>query len=127
MASIVVVSGPNKGDFYPLDKARSTVVGRGEDCLIQIVDQQVSRWHLKISFDGTQKRYQASDVGSANGTFINDKQITGAVSLSADTMIRIGDSELMFTAMDFPTRASAFQYYERERQRGELDKDTIVD
>ncbi|MHC4108345.1 MAG: FHA domain-containing protein [Planctomycetota bacterium] len=127
MASLLVFSGPHKGDFYPLDKGRATVIGRGEDCHIQIVDEQISRSHLKILFDGSDNSYQAVDMSSANGSFIDNRKITGPVRLTGDTIIRIGDSEVMFTRMNFDSRASALQYYERERKRGELEKDTLIE
>ncbi len=51
MAFLLVVSGPNEGDFHPLESKRSVTVGRNEDCTIQIVDAKVSRTHLRVSPD----------------------------------------------------------------------------
>ncbi|NIM61855.1 MAG: FHA domain-containing protein, partial [Acidobacteria bacterium] len=64
MAFLLVVGGPNEGDFHPLPK-ETVSVGRDEACTVQIVDEAVSRHHLKIRFDAA--AWLASDDDSANG------------------------------------------------------------
>ena len=56
MASIVILTGPQKGDYYPLGQ-RTNVVGRDEALPIQILDELVSRKHMQICFDRQQKQY----------------------------------------------------------------------
>ena len=125
MASILVVDGPSKGAYYPLEE-RMVLVGRDEDCLIQIVDEQVSRMHLKIWYEPTGKVYRARDMKSANGTFIEGRQIEGEVPLVPNTKIRIGNTELLFSELDYSTPEIAFEHYERQRQRGERGKETMI-
>ena len=125
MASILVVDGPNKGEYYPLEK-RMVLVGRDEDCLIQIVDEEVSRMHLKIWYEPAGKSYRARDMKSANGTFIEGRQIDGEVPLVPGMKIRIGNTELVFSEMDFSTPEVAFEHYEQERQKGERGKETMI-
>ncbi len=72
MASLIVTSGVNKGDYYPLGQ-RTTVIGRDEAVPIQIVDQKISRKHMQIRFEGEQ--YYAIDMKSKHGVFINNVQI----------------------------------------------------
>ena len=122
MASILVVTGPNQGDYYPLGR-RTIVVGRDEGCPIQIVDERVSRKHVQIRFDQADGRYHALDMKSGNGTVVNDCRISEAVSLADGDVIAIGVSELMFMAVDFPDRETAFEHY---RKRGERTKSTVI-
>ena len=122
MASILVVTGPNQGDYYPLGH-RTIVVGRDEGCPIQIVDERVSHKHVQIRFDQADDRYHALDMKSGNGTLVNDRRISEAVSLADGDVIAIGVSELMFMAVDFPDRETAFEHY---RKRGERTKSTVI-
>ncbi len=122
MASILVVTGPNQGDYYPLGN-RTIVVGRDEGCPIQIVDERVSRKHVQIRFDQADGRYRALDMKSGNGTVVNDRRISEAVNLADGDVIAIGVSELMFMAVDFPDRETAFEHY---RKRGERTKSTVI-
>ncbi len=122
MASILVVTGPNQGDYYPLGR-RTIVVGRDEGCPIQIVDERVSRKHVQIRFDQADDRYHALDMKSGNGTVVNDRRISEVVSLADGDVIAIGVSELMFMAVDFPDRETAFEHY---RKRGERTKSTVI-
>ena len=124
MASILVVDGPNEGDYYPLERPM-ILVGRDEDCLIQITDEQVSRMHVKIWL-AQDKSYFARDMKSANGTFVNKKPVSDEVKLANGDIIAIGNSELMFSELDFPDRVEAFKHYERQRDQGERYKDTMI-
>lgn len=61
--------GPGMGARYTVAD-QPVVIGRGNDCEIQINDHSVSRRHARIqpSADG----YYAADLQSTNGTFVND-------------------------------------------------------
>ena len=122
MASLLVVSGTNEGDSYPLGR-RTLVIGRDEVCPIQIVDDTASRKHAQIRFDDGDGGYHALDLKSANGMFINDRRITGETSLADGDIIKIGNCELFFSALDFTDKDTAFEHY---RQHGERGKSTIM-
>ena len=117
MPFLLVVSGPNEGDYHPL-KGRTVTVGRDEECTIQIVDGLVSRRHLKVLYDEKSRRYRAFDDHSANGVFVNDKQMTGESPLCDGDIIRIGDSELIFSERDFVDRETALEHYGRRPEQG---------
>jgi S-DNA-T family DNA segregation ATPase FtsK/SpoIIIE len=122
MASIIVVSGPNEGEYYPLG-ARTMVIGRDEACPIQIVDELVSRKHMQIRFDEAAGCYHALDMQSANGVFLNGRQITIDTPLNDGDIIEIGNSKLMYTQADFEDRESAMAYFKKTGERG---KSTLV-
>ncbi len=122
MASIIVVAGPNEGDYYPLGK-RPIVVGRDEACPVQITDELVSRKHLQVRLDDGKGRYFAFDMKSANGVFVNGRKIDAETELTDGDMMELGKSKIMFTMADFKDRESAMNHYHK---RGERGKSTLI-
>lgn len=118
MASIIITSGEQKGEFLPLGR-RTNVIGRAEALPMQILDDLVSRKHLRIRYDETTKEHSAEDMDSKHGVFINDRKVTGPASLREGDQIRIGQTTLMYTEKDFDDRESALAHYKKagERQR----------
>ncbi len=57
-----------------------------------IQDEFVSHQHSRISFE--ESTYWIEDMGSANGTWINDEKIQGKTLLTAADRIRIGYTEI---------------------------------
>lgn len=87
-------TGPQMGERYVLDQA-DAVIGRTEDCQIRNTDASVSRTHARIECrdDG----YYAVDLGSTNGTFVNN--VTQRVARLADgDYLRIGNCIYRFLA-----------------------------
>jgi len=121
MASIIVVSGPSEGDYYPLGR-RTVVVGRGEQCSVQITDEHISRRHVQIRYDAASGEHIAFDMKSANGTWINGRKCEGEVTLADNDRIEVGESRLLFTTEEFPDRESAWNHW---KQRGERGRSTI--
>ncbi|MCU0917751.1 MAG: FHA domain-containing protein [Planctomycetes bacterium] len=112
MASIIVTSGEQTGEFLPLGR-RTSVIGRGEALPLQVLDDFVSRRHLRIRFDETAEGYYAEDMVSKHGTFVNQRRITTSVPLSDGDVIRIGQTTLLFTNEDFDDRESALEHYKK--------------
>ena len=124
MASITVVAGESTGDYYPLAK-RTMVIGRDEALPIQVRDELVSRKHIQIRFeeaDGAD-RFILLDMNSANGTFVNGRQITTELTLQDNDIIELGTSKLMFSTTEFPDRESALNHY---KARGERGRSTLI-
>jgi diguanylate cyclase (GGDEF)-like protein len=61
--------GPGLGRRYPLETDQ-VVIGRGFNCGIEADHPSVSRRHARIQFSRT--GHIVSDLGSTNGTFVND-------------------------------------------------------
>jgi len=77
---------------FELVKSESKL-GRGSNCEIQVDDKLASRNHAVIYFrDGG---FEIEDLGSSNGTFVNNKAITSGPILNGD-LITIGDTVLQF-------------------------------
>ena len=121
MASIIVVSGKSRGNYLPLEQAL-IIIGRDEECAMQVLDDLASRTHVEIRYDSGNDLYTAKDLDSANGVLINGRGISDSQPLKDKDVIVIGESKLVFTAEDFLDRESAMQF----AQRGEHEKDTLM-
>lgn len=116
MSSIIVISGTDKGKYYPLGK-RTSVIGRDEALLIQILDQKVSRKHMQIRFDNEKQNYFIIDMKSKHGVFVNGAKIKEEVMLADNDYIGIGETVLMFTLKDFNNAESALSHYKKVGER----------
>ena len=81
-------TGSAMGTRYAL-REKPLVVGRGDDCDVRITDNSVSRRHARI--DHTADGYHVSDLGSTNGTFVNDRQLDGPYALHDGDYLRVGN------------------------------------
>lgn len=70
-------------------------IGRARDNQITLDDPTVSRHHAWIKSEG--ERFLVFDIGSANGTFVNDEQIEEPRHLENGDVVRFGDAEFVFT------------------------------
>jgi len=70
-------------------------VGRARDNQVVLEDATVSRHHAWIKLEG--EEYLVFDIGSANGTFVNDEKIEEPHRLENGDVIRFGDAEFVFT------------------------------
>jgi len=123
MASIIVATGPQKGDYYPLGH-RTNVIGRDEALPIQVLDEHVSRKHLQIRFDPETNTYYALDMKSKHGLFINGNKIPHETPLTDGDQIGIGRTTLLFTLKDFEDRESALSHFKKV---GERIRPTVID
>ena len=123
MASIIITSGSNKGDYYPLGH-RTNVIGRDEAVPIQILDEHISRKHMQIRFDKDKGCYYALDMKSKHGVFINGRKIQDETTLADGDQIRIGAIIFLFTLKDFNDRESALAHFKKV---GERIRPTVID
>jgi len=117
MASIIIMTGSQKGDYYPLGH-RTNVVGRDEALPIQILDEHISRKHLQIRFDKDNGKYYAVDMNSKHGVLINGTKISDQTMLKNEDCITIGKTNLLFTVKDFDDRESALSHFKKVGERG---------
>lgn len=91
MAELIVQSGKLKGKRLMLP-SKEMVVGRDDDCDLRIASSLVSRKHciLKNSAEGI----IVTDLGSQNGTHVNDIPITEPTLLREGDQLRIGATVL---------------------------------
>jgi predicted component of type VI protein secretion system len=79
---------------YALD-GQNITIGRTQGCdIIFDGDTLTSRRHAILRFDAN--HYILADLGSSNGTFVNDIEITTPTTLKHGDRILIGEHELLF-------------------------------
>jgi two-component system cell cycle response regulator len=91
-ACLVVLYGDDLGKKFNLD-APSVLIGRSNKSDIQIDQESVSRNHAKIMNTG--KSVILRDLGSTNGTYVNDELIDEYVLRDGD-LIKIGRTIFKF-------------------------------
>jgi two-component system, cell cycle response regulator len=74
-------------------------LGRSPDATIMLQDTHVSRLHLAIHYDAGHEGYRIQDLGSSNGTLLNEDRITEAMLKDGDKII-IGHTMLRFSWAD---------------------------
>ena len=70
---LVVTEGSDAGRIFAVRTGESKTLGRGPDCEIHLLEQGVSRRHCTI--ENTGFAITVTDHDSANGTFLNGKQL----------------------------------------------------
>jgi hypothetical protein len=88
---LVIMSGPGVGKKFPVVPMTMTI-GREHDNNIELKDQEVSRYHARILYQGG--KYQLQDLESSSGTWLNDEKISES-PLEHGDKIRMGNTELM--------------------------------
>src|SRR5438094_151582 len=91
-ACMVVIYGMDLGKKYNLDQA-TIILGRSSKTDIQIDQESVSRNHAKIINNG--KSILIRDLGSTNGTYVNDELIDEHVLRDGD-LVKIGRTIFKF-------------------------------
>lgn len=81
------------GETVPLGAALT--IGRSTSCELPLQDTKVSRKHAVIHRQAGDE-YWVSDLGSANGTYVNQLRISQPTRLRAGDEIRIGSFVLKF-------------------------------
>ncbi len=94
-AALVVIHGMDLGRKFDLLRD-ATVVGRSSKCDIQIDQESVSRNHAK--FSNTNGRVSVKDMGSTNGTYVNDELLSGELTLRNGDLCKIGRTIFKFLA-----------------------------
>jgi pSer/pThr/pTyr-binding forkhead associated (FHA) protein len=74
------------------------LVGRAPDCHLRPASNMVSRHHCVFKQD--QYTLRCRDLGSTNGTFVNNERIQGEVFLKDGDIVQVGDVTLQVLALD---------------------------
>lgn len=96
LVTIQVVDGADRGRCFD-GLSTPITIGREEGNSIQLNDERVSRYHLKIQED--QDKIVLTDLESTNGTKVNGEEIQLRILRFGD-MISIGRSVMLFGSRD---------------------------
>ena len=89
------------GALYELGEF--SLIGRGEGATVRLAHQSISRHHATIRFEGGY--FRLFDIGSANGTYVNEAALTGSWVLNQGDRLQLGDVALVFENIEAPERA----------------------
>jgi hypothetical protein len=93
---LVMRTGPAPGKVFALTK-NEVYIGRDINNEIVINDTEISRQHSHLVL--TSEGYAIEDMGSTNGTFVNQGRITGQQLLRPGEIIRLGDNVTLLYQM----------------------------
>ncbi len=100
-AWLAILTGIHSGRLVQLNP-EGTSIGRDAQNDIILDDTAVSRLHAKVKKEAAPRRpeqFYVQDLGSSNGTFVNDKKIVRK-ALNDGDVIRIGETRLAFKIAD---------------------------
>jgi len=80
--------------IFPLPESGDVIIGRSDTADLRLDDISISRQHVRISLDG--ETVTVLDLGSHNGTYVNNVKITGARALQPNDIITIYKTTLIF-------------------------------
>ncbi|HSI58800.1 MAG TPA: diguanylate cyclase [Ideonella sp.] len=92
-ACLVLYSGEDTGKRYALDQARA-VIGRTPRAEVYIESPAISRRHAELEVAGDSVTLR--DLGSVNGTCVNEVRVEAPVLLQDGDLIRMGEVVLKF-------------------------------
>jgi two-component system cell cycle response regulator len=92
-ACIVIIYGGELGRSIKLSDEAVTI-GRDESNGVSVPLHTISRQHARLSIrDGS---YVVEDLGSTNGTFVNDEEMSGVTPLHNGDLVRCGGAVFKF-------------------------------
>ena len=91
---LVVTDGPHTGEIFHLTE-EVTRFGSIAGNHVVLQDPGVSKRHCAIRIDEEKLRYELADLGSTNGTFVNEQKVTKCFLKDGD-VIGLGKTKLAF-------------------------------
>lgn len=101
-ACLLAIGGELNGTIFDLPENHTSSIGRNPTNTYALEFQGISRQHLEIYFKEGQAILR--DLGSRNGTFINNKKIEGEAQLKKGDVIKLGVVALKFLPKGDPER-----------------------
>jgi diguanylate cyclase (GGDEF)-like protein len=114
-ACLLVVGGELNGSIFNLMPGE-TVVGRNPDCTIALDFSGISRRHFTINVN--EQEVTVTDLGSANGTYLNNQKLAGATTLKRGDMIKIGAIGMKYLPKGDPERLTYDKLHEEANTDG---------
>jgi len=84
--SLMITMGPDTGSVYHLDGLMVTI-GRDLSNDVVIQDPEISRFHARLRRGP--EGYAAEDMGSTNGTYVNNVEVTQPFPLKSNDVLRL--------------------------------------
>ena len=91
---LIVERAPGHAPGMEYDVGEGAVLGRGDHAEIRLEDPFASARHARLVRQGG--ILVLEDLGSTNGTYLNEELVTGPQPLHRGDRVRIGDSEFVY-------------------------------
>jgi pSer/pThr/pTyr-binding forkhead associated (FHA) protein len=88
---LVVTEGPLRGTTLPLGTS-AVLIGRAPACTLVLDDDYSSSRHARLFAEGGE--WFVEDLGSTNGTFLDEQRVTSPLPVRPGARVRIGQSVL---------------------------------
>jgi hypothetical protein len=89
--TLVVTAGPLSGTKITLGE-QPILIGRADDSTLVLTDDFASSRHARLTNRGGQ--WYVEDLGSTNGTYLDQQRVQGPLLISPGQPIRIGQTAL---------------------------------
>jgi len=90
--STLLVHGTDGAKPKPMQLEASVTVGRAPECELRLDDTYASSQHARIF--GKNGSWYVEDLGSTNGTFVNEQKLAAPAMLQPGDRIRVGATVL---------------------------------
>ncbi|MEW6059519.1 MAG: FHA domain-containing protein [Actinomycetota bacterium] len=90
--SSVVVHAPDGRKVGTFRLTEPLEIGRSESCAVHVDDTYVSQVHAKLY--GKNGAWYVEDLGSTNGTYLNDRRVASPAEVHAGDVVRVGKTLL---------------------------------
>ena len=87
---------------FSIHPEKRYLIGRQETCQLRMPLASVSREHAAIFFD-EEDELVIEDLGSSNGTFVNQERIEGREELTPGDVVKIGGIPMQVVIDGYPT------------------------
>ncbi|MFO0651806.1 MAG: sigma 54-interacting transcriptional regulator [Polyangiales bacterium] len=86
-----------------LARGKSLRIGRGEDQDVRLDDLRTSRQHAQLFYRGDHVLLR--DLGSSNGTWLDDRKVTAVSSVAPGSIVRVGSTRVVYVPLERSKRA----------------------
>jgi two-component system cell cycle response regulator len=114
-AYLVVLAGASVGEMYKIE-VEKTVIGRGQNAQIRLLDDGISREHAQLVIQG--EHVVLEDLGSTNGTYCNGLKVDRKELVDGDKILVGSTTILKFTYHDNLDEIFQKQMYESALRDG---------
>lgn len=103
-ALLVMFKGDGTRRDFPIQPDRKYIIGRNESSDLRIPLSEVSRSHAAVYFDEEEDELVVEDLGSSNGTYVNNEQIESKtkVDLCPGDVIVVGQVPFQVVIDGYP-------------------------
>jgi pSer/pThr/pTyr-binding forkhead associated (FHA) protein len=86
----LLVKGQSEAKTRTVRLSASMTIGRGPECELRVDDAYASQQHARLF--AKNNSWFVEDLGSTNGTFVNDQKLAAPAMLQPGDKVRVGQT-----------------------------------